>query len=67
MGGQDMLRPVLALTSTAATIGLLVVFAVAFPALVHVLVGFAVAQVLGERRANQNYKKRGKGVGPSQG
>lgn len=57
----------LALSDVAATIGLLVVFAGLFPALVHVLVGFAVAQVLGERRANQAYKKRGRGAGPSQG
>lgn len=62
-----MLRAVLALTDTGATIGLLAVFVVVFPALVHVLIGFAVGQVLGERRANLNYKKRGKGVGSSQG
>jgi hypothetical protein len=66
-----MILPVLALTDVAATIGLLAVFAVIFPALVHVLVGFAVAQVMGERNANQNYKKRsgqqGRGVGSSQG
>lgn len=48
----------LALTDTAATIGLLAVFVVLFPALVHVLIGFAVAQVMGERRANQAYEKR---------
>jgi hypothetical protein len=62
-----MIRAVLALTDTAATIGLLAVFVVLFPAIAHVLIGFAVAQVLGERRANQSYKKRGKGAGPSQG
>jgi hypothetical protein len=59
----DMLQPVLALTSTAATIGLLAVFVVVFPALVHVLIGFAVGQVLGERRANLNYKKRSSSQG----
>lgn len=61
-----------ALTDVSATLGLLAVFAVLFPALVHVLVGFAVAQVLGERTANQRYKKRsgqqpGTGIGSSRG
>ena len=46
---------------------LVAVFFVVFPLLVHVLIGFSVAQVLGERRENLAYKKRGKGVGPSQG
>jgi len=49
---------VLALDDVSATIGLLAIFAVLFPALAHVLIGFAIAQVLGERRENQNYKKR---------
>ena len=53
-----MLRTVLALSDTAATIGLVAVFFVVFPLLVHVLIGFAVAQVFGERRENQAYKKR---------
>lgn len=61
----------LALSDVAATVGLLAVFVVLFPALVHVLVGFAVAQVLGERNANLNYQKRsgqqGRGIGPSNG
>lgn len=48
----------LALDDVSATIGLLAVFAVLFPALVHVLVGFAVAQVLGERTQNQQYQKK---------
>ena len=48
----------LALDDVSATIGLLAVFAVAFPALVHVLVGFAIAQVLGERTQNQQYEKK---------
>lgn len=48
----------LALDDVSATIGLLAVFAVAFPALVHVLVGFAIAQVLGERDQNRRYQKR---------
>lgn len=46
------------MSEVSATIGLLAVFAVLFPALAHVLIGFAVAQVLGERKENQNYKKR---------
>ena len=53
-----MLRSVLALTDTQATIGLVAVFFVVFPLLVHVLLGSAIIQVLGERRQNQNYKKR---------
>jgi hypothetical protein len=48
----------LALDDVSATIGLLAVFLVLFPALAHVLIGFAVAQVLGERRQNQEYQKR---------
>ena len=38
-----------------STIGLVGVFFVAFPLLVHALVGLIAAQVLGERRANQQY------------
>lgn len=48
----------LALDDVSATIGLLAIFAVLFPALAHVLIGFAIAQVLGERNENQSYKKR---------
>jgi hypothetical protein len=64
---------VLALDDVSATIGLLAIFAVLFPALAHVLIGFAIAQVLGERKANQGYKKRSgqqpgeRGIGSSQG
>jgi hypothetical protein len=47
-----------ALTDVSATLGLLAIFAVLFPALAHVLIGFAIAQVMGERNANQQYKKR---------
>ena len=47
----------LALTATKATIGLVVVFFVAFPALAHVLIGVAVAQVLGEKAANDAYRE----------
>ena len=53
-----MLRRVLALTDTASTIGLVLVFFVVFPLLAHVLIGFSIAQVLGERHENKAYKKR---------
>jgi hypothetical protein len=49
---------VLALSSTAATIGLVVVFFVIFPALVTGLVAFSLAQVFGERSENQDYVAR---------
>jgi hypothetical protein len=52
--------------SWEATIGLVGVFFVLFPLLAHVLIGFAVAQVLGERAENQA-QVRGEKVGPSQG
>jgi hypothetical protein len=47
-----------ALTDVSATLGLIFIFLVVFPLLAHVLVGFAIAQVLGERKQNQQYKKR---------
>jgi hypothetical protein len=47
----------LALTATKATLGLVIVFFVAFPALAHVLIGVAVAQVIGEREANERYRQ----------
>lgn len=47
----------LALTATKSTIGLVVVFFVAFPALAHVLIGVAVAQVMGEKAANEAYRE----------
>ena len=47
----------LALTDVSATLGLLGIFVVLFPILVNVLVVLAVGQVLGERQANQNYRK----------
>jgi len=37
------------------TLGLVIVFFVAFPLLVHALLGFVAAQVLGEKRENQAY------------
>ena len=63
-----------ALTDVTATIGLVFIFLVLFPLLAHVLIGLAVAQVMGERGENQRYKKRAGrqpneagGIGPSQG
>jgi hypothetical protein len=49
---------VLALSSVAATVGLIVVFFVIFPVLVQGLVAFAIAQVIGERAENQEYVAR---------
>jgi phage shock protein PspC (stress-responsive transcriptional regulator) len=49
---------VLALSSTAATLGLIFVFFVVFPALVTGLIAFAIAQVIGERGENQRYVAR---------
>jgi hypothetical protein len=48
----------LALSSTAATLGLVVVFFIVFPALVTGLIAFALAQVIGERAENQGYGAR---------
>jgi phage shock protein PspC (stress-responsive transcriptional regulator) len=47
-----------ALSSTEATLGLVVVFFVVFPALVTGLIAFAIAQVMGERSENQEYLAR---------
>jgi Sec-independent protein secretion pathway component TatC len=47
-----------ALSSVAATLGLVVVFFVVFPVLVQGLIAFAVAQVIGERAENQEYLAR---------
>jgi Na+/pantothenate symporter len=52
---------VIALTSTSATIGLVVVFLVIFPALVQGLIAFIIVQVLGERAENQEYASRHRG------
>ena len=46
---------VLALSAFSATIGLVVVFFVAFPVLVQGLLAFIVAQAIGERAENQEY------------
>ena len=55
-------------TSSAweATIGIVGVFFVAFPLLVHGLVAYIVAQVLGERQENQKIS-RGEDAGSMQG
>ena len=49
---------VIALGSLSATLGLVVVFFVIFPALVQGLLMFAIAQVFGERSENQAYLTR---------
>jgi hypothetical protein len=46
---------VLALSATRATLGLVIVFFVVFPLLAHGVIGFAVAQSLGEREENREY------------
>lgn len=56
---------VLAMTAWKATFGLVVVFFVAFPLLAHGLIGFAVAQSLGERQQNLEYLE-GRGQDESQ-
>jgi hypothetical protein len=52
---------VLALSSVAASLGLIFVFLIVFPALVTGLVAFALAQVFGERAENQAYVARRRG------
>jgi hypothetical protein len=47
---------VLALTDTSATIGLILVFMVIFPALVQGIIAVIAALVAGERRQNQEYE-----------
>jgi hypothetical protein len=55
-------------SSLVDTLGLVFVFLILFPALVTGLIIFAVAQGLGERRANQNYRGAGRrGQDPGQG
>lgn len=54
-----MTAVVLALSSTRATIGLVVVFFVVFPLLAHGLIGFAVAQAAGEHAENREYEESG--------
>ncbi len=45
----------LALSDTSATIGLVVIFMVIFPAVATGLIIFAVAQAMGERGENRRY------------
>lgn len=45
-------------SATGDSLGIIVVFFVAFPLLINGLVVFIVAQVMGERRENQNYVGR---------
>lgn len=45
----------IAMDAFAATFGLVIVFFVAFPALAHVLIGFAIGQALGEKEQNDRY------------
>ncbi|MDX6722910.1 MAG: hypothetical protein QOD44_1381 [Solirubrobacteraceae bacterium] len=49
---------VIALSSFAATFGLVLVFFVIFPVLVQGLIAFAIAQAIGERAENQRYVSR---------
>jgi hypothetical protein len=49
---------VIALSSTAATLGLIFVFFIVFPALVTGLIAFAIGLVIGERADNQAYIAR---------
>ena len=54
---------VLALSSVAATLGLIVIFFVVFPALVTGLIVFSSAQAMGERAENQDYATRHRSYG----
>ena len=60
------LLPVLADAASKSTFGLVLIFFVVFPLLLHGLIAFAAAQGLGERQENLKYS-RGEDVGPSQG
>lgn len=44
-----------AMTAWKATFGLVVVFFVGFPLLLHGLIGFAAAQSIGEHRENEEF------------
>ena len=48
---------IIAMSSVAATLGLVVVFFVLFPVLAQGLIAFAAAQALGERTDNQEYAR----------
>ena len=49
----------IALSALQSTLGLVVVFFVVFPLLAHGLIGFAIAQVLGEREENRELESGG--------
>jgi hypothetical protein len=51
----------------ADTAGLVVVFFIAFPLLLHGLIGLAVGQALGERRQNQALVNGEDEIDPSRG
>jgi hypothetical protein len=57
---------VIASAAVQMTIALAVVFFVVFPLIAQGLIVYAVAQALGERRANEEYVARGRQQ-PSQG
>jgi hypothetical protein len=46
----------IAMSAVSATLGLVVVFFVVFPALAHGLIAFTIAQVLGEREENREFE-----------
>lgn len=50
--------PTIIAGATGDSLGIIIVFFVAFPILVNGLIAFAVAQALGERRENQAYRGR---------
>jgi hypothetical protein len=50
---------VIALSAFKATFGLVVVFFVIFPALLHGLIGFALAQSAGEHQDNLEFLEAG--------
>jgi Sec-independent protein secretion pathway component TatC len=47
---------VVAMSSLAATLGLVCVFFVLFPVLVHVLLGFAAGVAFAEKKDNDRYR-----------
>ena len=54
---------VIALSSVAATLGLVAIFFVVFPLLVQGLIMFAAAQAMGERAENQEFVTRHRSFG----
>ena len=53
---RDMLPPMPVASALSDTSALAAVFFVLFPLIAQGLIAFAVAQALGERRANQDFK-----------